>query len=447
VNGLPRADNENDNRVIGENIRRYRMAKGLKQEELCAGLFSVSQLSKIENGKAQLKSSQLKVIAERLGLTVDQLRAMDAFEDELRDRLQLAVHAYTAHLFEKSESMVTEVMEHCRRHGYDRLYVEALLLMCRLYNRFMHRFERVIEQVQEALASEVPMSGRNKITLLIEQGRAYEALGNMQLAFACFQQADEEFDELEGEEEDEKYLRMVYGLGTCQMRMRGARVGLRYSEIALRVANQLQKHHWRMLSMTMKATFHSLLGQHERAYDICVKALKEAMDNGMLDHIAVLSNNLGCYYRDSGRPSEALACLQRSAEVFELLGDDLAACEPLVNIAELHRREGRLQESLAFAGRVLESTSRLEGKAYLYEAQAKRVIAKLRAEQGRMQESIRLYEEILLLYEERTVLLEAYDVAAELADLLYERSDPRAIEYYRQALRINNYCRELGFKK
>ncbi|HEX3678518.1 MAG TPA: helix-turn-helix transcriptional regulator, partial [Galbitalea sp.] len=68
-----------DSLTIGRRIRQLRTAKGMTLDELATALDRApSQLSVIENGKRELKLSELQKLSRALGVTVDQLLAPEA---------------------------------------------------------------------------------------------------------------------------------------------------------------------------------------------------------------------------------------------------------------------------------------------------------------------------------------------------------------------------------
>lgn len=62
-----------DLNVLGERIRNARVAKGLTQEQVGAGLASTAYISRIESGQRRPDGRLLARIAERLDTTLEQL--------------------------------------------------------------------------------------------------------------------------------------------------------------------------------------------------------------------------------------------------------------------------------------------------------------------------------------------------------------------------------------
>lgn len=76
-------------KVLGNNIRKYRESKGLSQEEL-ANLCgwntnnARSTISKIESGTNDVPTSKLKIIAEKLGVSVCDLMDCSKVQEQIK---------------------------------------------------------------------------------------------------------------------------------------------------------------------------------------------------------------------------------------------------------------------------------------------------------------------------------------------------------------------------
>jgi len=72
---------QEQDRIIGENIRRIRRLRGMTQTDLCKDLgFSYQQMQKYENAANRVSGSRLIEIARRLECSV-----MDLFEGAIGD--------------------------------------------------------------------------------------------------------------------------------------------------------------------------------------------------------------------------------------------------------------------------------------------------------------------------------------------------------------------------
>lgn len=74
------------NRILGENIARLRKEKGLTQEELAKELnISYQAVSKWENGISSPDISNIKLIAQLFGVSIDALFGMELFPEKPAD--------------------------------------------------------------------------------------------------------------------------------------------------------------------------------------------------------------------------------------------------------------------------------------------------------------------------------------------------------------------------
>jgi transcriptional regulator with XRE-family HTH domain len=437
-------DVDERNRIIGENLRKYRLLKGLTQDELAEGICSVSQLSKVENGKTYMKRTLLKQMAQRLGVTVERIETLDALREELSETLQLAKDASAVNNLEKAFQYVREVLDRSEELGYQTLYLDALLLECRLLNQ-TRQYDTVIEKIYRTLDLDLPKDPAHKLLLMYELGHAYELSGNMIAAYDSYCRADEEFENVDGKEE----LRMnvLFNLVRCHIVMQNYRSALRYAEKAEQLAAEHPKHLYRLRISYMKATPLRMLGEREKAEKIYLSCLREAQENSFMLDVGMINNNMGNLYKDMGERSQALANYVRAQKVFELLNEKGYMCETLIHIAEISRLEGDLEKTVELCNQVLSIADQLKPTVYREKAQAKHLLASVKLDQGKFDEYVAGMEEVLAFYDRHQLLREAYDTAVELAEKLYQREDPRAVELYRKAVEFNRKSQQIGMRR
>lgn len=443
---LAELDLDQRSQVIGENLRKYRLLKGLRQEEVAKGLCSVSQLSKVENGKTALKMSLLKAIADRLGVTVEQLESTDAYQEELRETFALANTAFAAGNIEKSLELVRVVLEKSQEGGYPALYAEALLLECRELNK-IHRFQDVIERIERVLATDhTAMDTVIKVNLMVELGRAYETQGDMTRAFELYFRADEEFQTIEVI--DERCMRDLFVLAVSHFRMRNYRTGLRYVTKVEQIAEESTRHTWRIYAQSLKTKLYTHLGEYEKAREIFPKLLEEAQKQALIEKVGDIQNNYGCLYMAMGEYGEAQSHLQKSIKMYELVGEEVDMSSVYLNLVEAAYREREYARAATYLEQVQALLQRLpSNRTYQYRARAQHLQGKLQAADGHFAQYVQALQAALEIYDQHGVVLEAYDVAVELADALYDQGDDNAVEMYRKAVEYRNKSRLLGMKK
>ncbi|WP_172844408.1 helix-turn-helix domain-containing protein [Tumebacillus algifaecis] len=432
------------NRVIGENLRKYRLLNGLTQDELAEGICSVSQLSKAENGKTYIKRTLLRMMAERLGVTVERIETLDAMHEELSETLQLAKDATTANNLEKAFQYVREVLVQSEEMGYQSLYLEAFLTECKLLN-LTRQHNEVIAKVHEVFDLGLPLDSAHKLLLMYELGHAYELSGNMVAAYDYYCRADEEFENVEGK--DDVRLSVLFNLVRCHNIMQNYRAALRYAEKAEQLALEYSKHLYRLRISYMKATPLRKLGDYEKAEKIYLACLREAQENSFLLDVGLINNNIGNLYQEIGEPRKALAHYQRARKVYEILNEEAYLCETLVHLAEISRLEGDLENAVELCKQVLSITDKIQTNVYREKGQATRLIAWVLADQGKFDAHIAKLEEVLNIYDQHQLVREAYEVAVELADKLYEKNDPRAVDLYRKAVEFNKRSQQIGMRR
>ncbi|MGZ4122547.1 MAG: helix-turn-helix domain-containing protein [Tumebacillaceae bacterium] len=437
-------DVDERNKIIGENLRKYRLLKGLTQDELAEGICSISQLSKIENGKTYVKRALLKQMAERLSVTIERIESTDALQEELSDTLQLAKDALTTMNYDKAYELVSDVIRKSEEFGYPNHMIEGILLQCRLLI-VKKQFEEVIRIASKAIQDELFMESTQKVRLLFELGHAHQLNGNMVAAYDYYMRADEGFEQTEGDRETR--LKIFIELSRCNLLMSNYRTALRYTEKAEKLAAEMKKHVNRLRSSYVKADLLERLGESDKAVSLYTAALKEATDNSYLLDVAIINHNFGCLYKNRGDMGQALAYLQRGKQLFELMNEEIYLCASYQRIAEIYISEGDTSGALESIEQIFEITDRVTISTYREKAEALRLIAQIKIAEDDLESYIEHMQKVLSIYEQNYVIVEAYDVAIELADVLYQRENPMAVEIYRKAIEFNQKNIQIGLRR
>jgi len=434
-------DIDERNRMIGENLRKYRLIKGMTQDELAEGLCSVSQLSKAENGKTYIKRTLLKQMADRLGVTVERIEATDALLEELKEQLQLVKDAYNAGNYERALEIVETVITRCLEFDYTVQYVDALIYKAQLTNAMRVNPEDTIQMLEAILLSGTIESCIQRVQIHLELGLAYELYGNMTAAHDNYCRADEMFTDTEGSLSDR--LRILFHLNRCHTIMKNYRTALRYGERAERLAREGARHLSRLRTHYMNAYSMRMIGRYEEAEEIYHACLQEAQDNSYLLDVAILNNNIGELYQSRGDTGQARAYYNRALRIHSLLNVEIYKMETLLHFAELCVVEGFLSEAVEYLNEVLSINDRLVTKSHSDYAKAHYLLGKVKGAQGDFAGMIDDLEQVLFLYENNQMLRESYDLAVELAELLDQREDERALVYYRRAVAVNKSIQQL----
>ncbi|HEU4962371.1 MAG TPA: helix-turn-helix domain-containing protein [Bacilli bacterium] len=427
-------DVDERNRIIGENLRKYRLLKGLTQDELAEGICSVSQLSKVENGKTYIKRDLLRQMADRLGVTIERIESTDALLDELTETLQWARDAKTAGNIEKAFELVEHVIEKCREFQYEELHTETLLFQCSLLI-ITQDYDAVIQIVEMVMEEGLTKDSATKAVFLCELGHAYQIKGDMVAAYDCYSRADDEFISIEGNEDTK--LKIFFNLSKCHYLMNNTRTALRFAEKAEKLSSELSKYLWRLRSTLIKATVLERLGEAHQSEKIFLSLLKEAQDNGFLLDVGIIHNNFGELLQNRGDTPQAVFHFQRAVKVYDLLNEKIYMCTSLLHLAELSYLEREISKATEYIQQVISIVDEVEVNTYQKRAKAFHLQGWLRLAEHDFEGYLERLEESLKIYEKHNVVIEAYNVAVELAEILYERNDPRSIEFYRKAIELN----------
>ncbi|PWK13466.1 tetratricopeptide repeat protein [Tumebacillus permanentifrigoris] len=431
-------DVDERNRIIGDNLRKYRLLKGLTQDDLADGLCSVSQLSKVENGKTYVKRTMLKQMADRLGVTVERIESADALFEELTETLQLAKDYVSAKSYEIALDMLELMIPQCVEFGYQKLRVEALHLKFIILIE-QQAYTTVILLAEQALEDELYVSSVQKMMLLLDAGLAYEMSGNQQAAFDCYLRADEEFESIEGEGEHSQFRHTIlFGLAKFHGVMGNDRACLRYAEKAEREAIAANMHLRRIRCYYLKAIPLRRLGDIDKAEQIYLEALKETQDNSFLLDTAIIQNNLGEVYQDRGETGLAQQCFKRALQLFELLDAGLYLYRPQANLAELEFMNKNYDRALSYVESMFCLCENLGVNAYRELAGTLRLKAKIMLELQDKDAFDQHMHEALAIYQKHNVLDEAYSLSIEIANFYYENGNSQSVEFYRQAVEYNN---------
>jgi tetratricopeptide (TPR) repeat protein len=145
-----------DMQMLGNRIRRARIGKGLSQSALAGSEFSVAHISRIEAGQRRPSRQVLERLAERLGLSADDLLASLSEHrlDEARLGLDYAELSLESGEAEEAERQAAQVLEDLPRTAPQALLDRAAFLQAKALES-LGRLDDAIEAL-EALADRGP---------------------------------------------------------------------------------------------------------------------------------------------------------------------------------------------------------------------------------------------------------------------------------------------------
>ena len=432
------------NKLIGENLRKYRLLKGLTQDELAEGICSVSQLSKVENGKTYLKRDLLKQMAHRLGVTIERVESQDAMLEELSEKLQLANDALKVNQASRALEVSREVSKQAREFEYTDLLVNGVLMQSKALNKCRQYLESS-EVIKELLESDIQLETLHRIELYINVAYSYELCGDRLTAHEYYCMADDLVSNVQGSASVR--IGIYFGLARCHFSLHNNRTAFRYYEMTEKLAAELSHHLYRIRSTYMKATTLKRMGEWERSEQIFLSVLKEAEENNLLFEVGFINNNMGQLFQERGEYGQARVHYDRALRVFELLNESVYACDPLNHIAELAIIQNELHIAEQQIRKVFEISGIHPVEAHAAKAKATRTLGWIYGRKGLFDKYVSQLEIALELFEQRYLMLEASDTAKELAEALYQKDDPRSVEMYRKTLTYYEQSLEFGKRR
>ncbi|WP_323372916.1 helix-turn-helix domain-containing protein [Tumebacillus lacus] len=407
---------------LGKRLRALRVKKGVTQIDLAKGLCTPSMISQIESDRAKPSYKMLHAIAERLGVTTDELlndvemnldqvsaykmvKAMVASKDyvpavpllrtllstprskEQRMDLQRELGECLTHTgqFEEAEQMLTQVQEYALIEQNERLSALTLKSLGQLeFNR--QRYPLAVYLWTKALQEEAKLPEpvlRLRGSLHDSLGQAHIKLNKPELAVESYEQA-----------------RRLYELvGSMQ------EIGQVYLGLGLA---------------------YQMTDQVEKSMEYSGKAISvfEGLDNLLL----MLQHQIECAtrYSQSGQSQEAEAMFRTAIAKLRHFGKPEDTAAALVEYAAFCHREGRLPEAeeACMQARVLLP------ETHLYQARINRVLARVNMERDEEQQAIQRYIAAADRFAQSEEVGEWGDTMQELSTLYVKQND------YEQAFRI-----------
>ena len=425
---------EDRNRIIGQNLRKYRLLKGMTQDELAEGLCSVSQLSKVENGKTYVKRTILKQLADRLGVTVEKVESIDPLQEELRERLKVAQDAIAIGQIDFAYDLVTEVKKQSDSFGYSELWTYSVFNESVILSK-QNKHKETIDIIEQAMENEA-FDEYYKTKMLLRLGLSYEQIGNMSAAADCYRRAEQEFEGTQEDCDNKTSMSVYFNLTKCNIVLKNYHNALRYAEKCLELAQLSQRHLYTLRVKYMMAFLLSKLGRSEQAEKLYMSTLAEAENNSFMSDVAIISNNFGEFLLEKGEYARAKTLLRRSKTTFELLGENYHICETYLHLSDLELLEGNVDKAIEYLNHVFTTVEKQEVSSFKEKARALVRLGKIRNLQGDFEAFVRLLTDGITIFEQNHVWDEAFAVAVELAEGLDKMDDPRAIHYYRKAVEI-----------
>lgn len=404
---------------LGRRIRELRQSAGLTQSELGGSEFTKSFISLVERDRAMPSVDSLRILAHRLGTSIDGLLGDQGHlpESAVQSLLALSRDAIRQRDLQDAGRLLEMVRYIADRHGLVEASREVQLQGAAL------AFEQgdydaawsTIETVRTASESAKDPW---------REGRALTLMGRVKLRRREFPTAvhllRDALDKLRKARAGRDPVRTeaLIALGTCLVNMGHVEAGLRRFQEASDSTAARRNVSLRGRALWGMGWGHRKLGNSAEARALLLEA-KACMEKAedLADLMRVL-HNLGQLLLEEGRTAEALNHFHHALRVMESLGKpDRAAI--LTEIARTHLHDHRLEEAETFAERALQSARDVRDPVECAEAQL--LLARIHLLGGRMKKALPLLEEALPAFRRHGMEGKAAEALRELGLLLREQ--------------------------
>lgn len=424
----------NELEKLGRRIRDIRIQNGLSQEDIAEPDYTAAYISHIEHGKRRASHEALSHIADRLGMSLEQLVTGRDPQEDLR--LEMATQNAIALLHEgdttEAEASLKKTFAQAQRAGAKRasLRAEEGLAQCRYKDGDLDGALAIYERVYSAF---------------YEEGSLEEATSAVAGISRCLHQLGKTHDAVDLLESHLARLeRSSAPDPTAQLQVYAALIGPCFD-----------------------------LGKIERAKEVAARGTDLAPEVADPEHLACLYQNRAGLMLEQQQPREALMFLARAEDMYKVLGwqaerarvrvasglvhlehDDFKRAEAafsfvldpeesslvtprekaraLIGLARIARQSGDLDESLDLARKAFRLTG---ADAPAEGAEAKREAGMAAAGLGQPDTALKYWKAALALYKSAGIRSEAARTARLIGEELERRGDDKAAaNVYREVL-------------
>ncbi|HYM50331.1 MAG TPA: helix-turn-helix transcriptional regulator [Candidatus Limnocylindrales bacterium] len=284
---------------FGERIREARLALRMTQAELARGVATKGFISQVERNRATPSLPKLRILAGRLGLTLDALVGVP----------QPAEVSYLA----KSAELAIKAGEP----------------------------RRSIELVDEAMP--IAASAWEQANLARIRGIALDAMGRWDEALVSHQAAAARAPANDLELNAAIWIEIGTVLQLLEQFGAAVEANLRALDLLDRCKHA--EPAWRARVLTNLSADSYALGQMDRSMEYAESALRAATDAESLVRVANAHMALGVLAREAGQLERAIDHCNRALELHRRIGQDQLANRVLNNLGDVHFAAGRMSEA------------------------------------------------------------------------------------------------------
>ncbi|MBL0385928.1 helix-turn-helix transcriptional regulator [Tumebacillus sp. ITR2] len=409
----------------------------MRQSELCEGICSISQLSKIETGKTQIKPDELQAFAKRLGVTVKDLESDSALHAEIQTLTEYAKQAIQLARFDTALSLCKQAI--AKSLVLQDRTVYAKMVLFEIYLRIRSEsWEALIESSKILLQEEYELETAEWVMFYYCTAQAYQHTGEYSKMLEYLVQV---LKYMERTPLDDEEAARAYNVGSnaCFF-LRRPRDLYRYAKISEKLFLEMGSFHWASVALNNSAHGLLLMGRYEESSEIYEASYQKTLANMINMSCGTSSHNLGCIALLTNNLSQARLYFERALHHYglEKTLNMFVQAEPSLELATVSVREHKFAEGERWLQDVEAMLPDLPGAKYLYQARIARTRAESCGLQGQSEEQLAHLRHALDIYERHTVWYEAYEVATELAELLEAHREATALDYYRSAIQYHD---------
>jgi transcriptional regulator with XRE-family HTH domain len=289
---------------IGERLKRLRLERGFSQRDLSSPGVSYAYISRIEAGARTPSVKALRMLAAKLGVSVEYLETgrdlRDTDERELRladAELRIRLDSDTA----EAETALTAVLAEAEAAG-DHLAASRALIALGFAAAHRGNHLDAVERLEDALARR-PVAAREQADVYATLGQSYAALGAPERAVKIFERCLSEAKEQDADD----------------------------SSLQVRFAT--------LLSYAL-----SDAGEHKRATEVVRDALRRAQPDDPHTRIRLywsIARSAGL----DGRHSEALRSIRKAIALLEVTDDTAQLARGCILAAGIEAEDGHLDQA------------------------------------------------------------------------------------------------------
>jgi tetratricopeptide (TPR) repeat protein len=424
---------------IGKKIRRFRLQKGLSQEELVQDIASTSYLSRIENSKVRPSKAFITAVCERLNISPDALYSQSSSEDYIEE-INEAVSDYkrTKQLSSKQRALLEfQSMEPHEPGVLVRIY--GILLRFYIENGEIGEADKLYSRISTTIPPIKDKSFSKDLFYF------HISCGNYCYAKQAFYEADHHYAQAERFSPYDTPLEiahLMYNISIVKQRtMSNQELALYYSRKACEIYSMLHDHYQvarTLITMGVQChlsnQFNQSLEYLERSESIFIE-MKDWHMLGMVEY------NKGRVYQRQGLNMQAIPHFQKSLEYYDKAGeakglrDRLYSYRSLIEIYMNTKHVSAAEQTLQEAFQILKHTNHSYLLRELEALQARiLLLKKLDAEYERELRKI-----IQSCVDEKHYEL-VKTLCAELGDYLFATgSYKKASQYYRKYVDMDKY--------